>query len=693
MSANGGSILDLGNTLLPKRKVFRAADLFCGAGGTSTGAMRAARELGATLDLVAVNHWDVAIATHTRNHPDASHHCADLENMRPRAAVPGGVLDILMASPTCTFYSRARGGRPVHDQQRMDPWHVVRWCTELRVHRLLVENVPEMMDWGPCDIRSGRPIPSRKGEYFRAWIAALEGVGMRVKFTVIRCADFGDPTTRERFFLIGRSDKKTLRWPEASHAKGGASDLFGARAPWRAAREIIDWGIQGKSIFTRKRPLKPNTIRRILAGAIRYHWPAPHIAALQALLDGREPLLDVPAEAAQPFLIQFRGTDGGQLQRAARSIEDPVSTLTAGGGHHALVMASASGGEAREVTSPVPTITGAGSAHFIEPLLMGVGSSNAAKPTSDPAPTITTGGGSSPIRPGNARPQLIEPLLAPYYGGGSGLTAQSVLEPVPAVTTKARFGVAEPMLLRANHGDSDGRDPASRVLDAGDPLPAQTGSNEFGLAQPVILPTTHQGDARVRGVEEPLPTVTGANRGELGVSEPIIVTTSYSGAQVPRSADAPLRSITTAKGGDMAMSQAIVMRGNVGDGRTGDMRPASEPMPTVTCSESLALSTPFLVPNFGERHGQEPRTHGLEEPLPTVTAQGHIQIAEPAATEYRIDILYRMLHWRELARAMSFDDEGEVYDFAGTATEITKQIGNAVPGRTAKALVRALLEH
>ena len=39
--------------------VFKAADLFCGAGGTSTGAEEAAHELGAELELVAVNHWSV----------------------------------------------------------------------------------------------------------------------------------------------------------------------------------------------------------------------------------------------------------------------------------------------------------------------------------------------------------------------------------------------------------------------------------------------------------------------------------------------------------------------------------------------------------------------------------------------------------------------------------------------------------
>lgn len=89
-----------------------------------------------------------------------------------------------------------------------------------------------------------------------------------------------------------------------------------------------------------------------------------------------------------------------------------------------------------------------------------------------------------------------------------------------------------------------------------------------------------------------------------------------------------------------------------------------------------------------------PRTHSVDDPMPTVTASGHVQLAQPAAEladEVVIDINYRMLHWRELAKATSFDDEGEVYDFAGNATEITKQIGNAVPNRTAKALVMGLM--
>lgn len=532
------------------RKKKLCADLWCGAGGLSTGMARAMRELELPFSLASVNHWPTAIETHCRNHPEhaARTYCADLEVVRPISVVPEGYLDLLAAAPTCTFHSRARGGKPVNDQQRMDPWHVVRWCTELRVKRLLVENVPEIMDWGPCSLVTGRPIPSRKGEYFRAWIDALKAIGFRIDFRVLCAADYGDPTTRQRFFLIGRTDRGPLRWPSPGYSKAGTDDLLDVRARWRGAVEIIDWTLPGKSIFTRKTPLKPNTIRRILAGAKRYHWPVAYQDALQALLDGREPVLNLSR-------ADWQGTGDGHRQ--------------------ALVMACGSGGIARDITQPLPTITAGGDADF--------------------------------------RPHFIESLLTSYYGFG---TTGTVDDPLPTVTTKDRFGLAEPVVLSTSNSSSPG---------------------------------------------------------------------------IPRSVEDPLRTITTAKGGDMAVASPIIMRGNVGTGREGDMRSAERPLPTITCSESLALAAPFVLPVT--HHGDE-RTHDIDGPLPTITGanRGELGLAQPAADGYRIDILYRMLNYRELARGMSLDDEGSVYDFAGTSTEITKQIGNAVPCRLAKALVRALME-
>ena len=115
-----------------KTRVTLVADLFCGAGGSSTGARRALASLGLQMNLVAVNHWNVAIETHSRNHPEARHYCQDVNAVKPAEVVPEGKLDLLMASPTCTYHSRARGGKPISDQGRMDPWAIVHWCTELR---------------------------------------------------------------------------------------------------------------------------------------------------------------------------------------------------------------------------------------------------------------------------------------------------------------------------------------------------------------------------------------------------------------------------------------------------------------------------------------------------------------------------------------------------------------------------------
>ena len=110
---------------------YLVADLFCGAGGTSTSASRAIAAIGGRTELVAVNHWPTAVATHSRNHPQARHAVADVSTSDLAALVPEGRLDLLLASPECRYYSRARGGKPVGDQGRMNPWAIHNWITQL----------------------------------------------------------------------------------------------------------------------------------------------------------------------------------------------------------------------------------------------------------------------------------------------------------------------------------------------------------------------------------------------------------------------------------------------------------------------------------------------------------------------------------------------------------------------------------
>ena len=47
----------------------RAYDLFCGAGGWTTGAYQACEALGLELDMKCLNHWGPACNTIQSNHP------------------------------------------------------------------------------------------------------------------------------------------------------------------------------------------------------------------------------------------------------------------------------------------------------------------------------------------------------------------------------------------------------------------------------------------------------------------------------------------------------------------------------------------------------------------------------------------------------------------------------------------------
>ena len=69
--------------------------LFCGAGGSSTGAIT----VPGIHVRVASNHWRLAVDVHQANHPDADHVCADLSKVDPAGfpTAPPAARDLLWA--------------------------------------------------------------------------------------------------------------------------------------------------------------------------------------------------------------------------------------------------------------------------------------------------------------------------------------------------------------------------------------------------------------------------------------------------------------------------------------------------------------------------------------------------------------------------------------------------------------------
>lgn len=416
-----------------------ATDMYCGGGGTSAGLLDAADELGETVNLLAINHWDVAIATHKRNHQMATHLCESLDNVNPRHVIKRGRLDLLVASPECTHFSNARGGKPCSEQSRASAWHIMRWAEALRIDNIIIENVREFMNWGPLGV-NGKPLKSKKGETYRGFLTALASLGYNVEDRVLNAADYGDPTARRRLFILAKRGNKKITWPEPTHGPECSQ-------PYRTAREIIDWDYPSKSIFDRKRPLAPNTIRRIEAGLAKFGG-GPFLATLRGggsrasaqSVDKPTPTVSANGThigVCQPYLVNMKGCSN------ASSIDKPVPTQTAHASHLYLcepfVMHTTHHGndESRchSIQDPVPCVTGAhrGEMALIEPFILHQMEAGGCKSVEQPLPTITT-------RCGHA---LVEPFITKYYGTGS---AKSVDAPLDTVTTKPRFGLVEPKL-------------------------------------------------------------------------------------------------------------------------------------------------------------------------------------------------------------------------------------------------------
>lgn len=377
---------------------FRFVDLFCGGGGSITGAINALRAAGESYEGRGFNHWETAIKTIQANHPeivpDFDRACAPIESILPDEIFQDDPtrIDVLWASPSCTHHSVAAGGKPRSNQLRSQPEYLLPYLRLTRCRRMFVENVKELRNWGPIleeDIKhkgklykAGSADPRKKGVFFNLWYREIKASGYNVEMEVLNAADYGAATSRERLIVqaVRKSSGEKIYWPEPTHEKEPEIRLFENMAqPWRSAAEIIDWSIPGESIFNRKKPLCENTLRRIEAG-IRKYWGA----------------------WAKPFLIVLRGTSEYAINSTAIPLSAPLPTLTAGGEHVAL----------------------------IQPLFIPQHSAGTVKPVINPLSTVATTGSIG----------VVEPFIVEYYGQG-GVVPLNI--PLHTVTTKDRFGVVE----------------------------------------------------------------------------------------------------------------------------------------------------------------------------------------------------------------------------------------------------------
>jgi DNA (cytosine-5)-methyltransferase 1 len=443
--------------------------LFAGMGGGCDGL----EEAGFHVHL-AINHDPVAVAVHQARHPHTRHERCDVFEVDPREATKGRGVRVLHASPDCTHFSVAKGGKPVSKRRRSLAWVVCRWAGQVRPETITLENVAEIQTWGPLvakrDPQTGRamkldgtvaakgervpvqeqwlvPNPKKRGRTWRAWLRHLRShLGYAFEFKVLVAADYGVPTIRKRLYGVGQADGSPIVWPERTHAPRHQARKLKLK-PWVGANTIIVWSLPVKSIFGRKKDLADATLRRTARGVMRY-----------------------VVNANKPFIVPITHTGGDRVH----SIDEPLRTLT-----------TAHRGELSVVVPHVTKFrTGSTGSDISEPL-----------------PTVTAN--SFETRPGGAIPLGISAAtMTAYYGGEQGLRrGGDVSEPLQTFVTEPRHAVIAAHMQR-QFGESD-------AVDIEEPAPTVTPGGMGKSALVAAFLAQHNTGEPGREADAPLSTIVG----------------------------------------------------------------------------------------------------------------------------------------------------------------------------------------
>jgi len=626
----------------PQRELI--VDLFAGGGGASTAILNAT---GRHPD-IAVNHDIAAIGVHEANHPTTRHFTCDVREVDPVAActIDGRLqpVGLLWASPDCTHFSKARGGKPVEKRIRSLADVVVDWARAVRPRLIHLENVEEFQSWGPV-LENGQPCPERRGLDFRRWGRDLEALGYALDWRELVAADYGAPTTRKRLFLIARNDGEPITWPEPTHASRAdlakGNTVSSNLKPWRAAAEILDWSIPTPSIFGRKKALADKTLARIAKGIRRF-------------------VIESPA----PFIVPL--THAGE--RPIHDLDDPLRTVTgANRGELALTVPhlttithGTSPARVHDPREPLRTVTTANRGEFsvVAPHVTKFRTGSVGHDVGGPLHTVTANGYEK--RPGGAAPLgVATAFLARQFG--STVSGRSLGEPAPTVMT-----------------DGDG--------------------GKTGLAA-VYLEQANTRDVGA-AADEPARTVTG--RSHQGVVAACI--DKYYATGVPSDPAEPLDT-ATAKA-RFGLNAAFLEQANTGVVGHAATEPVSTILAAGCHQRLVDVRLEAVEAHAGRRRRQvlEFLFHHFGEPSesewvdPVATPQGRLRfgLVILAGTVWQIaDIGMRMLVPRELFNAQGFPRD-YIIDRTASGAAVTKTAqtslaGNSVSPPPAEASLRANL--
>jgi DNA (cytosine-5)-methyltransferase 1 len=358
----------------------------------------------------------------------------------------------------------------------------------------------------------------------------VRGFGYHYEAREIRGFQFRAPTIRNRLFMIARNDGREIVWPEATH--GDPKKLKAGQEKWRIIGDLLDYSLACPSIFLSraearrikcKRPLAKNTLQRVATGVGRFviHADEPFIVNLTHAGSQRVESIDEPlrtvtgANRGEKALVQTAQVPfvtehaNGSSQRNM-SANEPLRTACANvkGGHFAMVSGSlvqtgygerkGQAPRAMDLQEPLGTVVAGGGKHALAAAsLIKMRGKNIGSAADEPIGTVSAGG---------QHHGLVAASLVRHFGESVGGELDA---PCPTVMPAGggKTGLVAVHMAQHNGGFNTVE---GRPVDA--PLSAITGSGSQQQLVAVSAAAFYGSEADGQGMNEPARTVTAKAR-------------------------------------------------------------------------------------------------------------------------------------------------------------------------------------
>lgn len=213
----------------------------------------------------------------------------------------------------------------------------------------------------------------------------------------------------------------------------------------------------------------------------------------------------------------------------------------------------------------------------------------------------------------SSEPFIVQVAHGDGKNGRWGSGSRSIEVPLGSVTGSNNHAVVCPIVSRYNGSKTESDDRCQQLEFPFSTLDTQP---RFALVSPTLVSITHDGERKPIDPNEPLPTITTANRGEIGLAAATLV--RQFGKSNGVAVDEPLPTTTAGGGGKSAIVSAFIAK-HYGGPRPGSPgSKADAPLPTTTSSGTQnQIVAAYVAKHFGGMVGVE-----VDTPLPTTTGKG-----------------------------------------------------------------------